>query len=273
MHYSEGLSSRPSTPVKCASLPFFLLILSVGFPLEAQKQLSAITFDAIPPETTFLGPEISLLGPVKIDTGIPQDLSLRIIEGDVLLDSNFEEAILMRRTDLENMPTFSLGRIVIAGDGSPEFRVIYSDAMTAERSVLEFDNKGIVASVRQPGVPGSHFEGFFAGDSEPVFRLSSFPAMQLELGPGGSSPTDVAIRRVAADTIGFLTGGAERVRIDGQGYLRLEVSSTAPPALDCDEASERGRLKIDSANSTLYVCVDSGWLGLVGPSAPVGGHP
>ena len=175
----------------------------------------------------------SLRAQLRIDTGVPQDDSLIIIDGDIILESPFEEAIRMKRIGLTPFdPTFALGRMVIAGDGSPEFRVIYSDSITSERSVFEFDNKGIVASVKEPGQPGSHFEGFFAGDAEPLFRLNSFPAMQLEFGPGGSSPTDVAIRRVAAGTIGFLTGGSERVRIDAQGYIRLETGSSAPPVSD-----------------------------------------
>ena len=45
------------------------------------------------------------------------------------------------------------------------------------------------------------------------------------------------------------------------GYTQLDLTSGAPPSADCDDASERGRMKVDSAAGLLYVCVDSGWLG------------
>ena len=43
------------------------------------------------------------------------------------------------------------------------------------------------------------------------------------------------------------------------GYTQLDLTSGAPPATDCDEAQDRGRMKVDSAAGLLYVCVDSGW--------------
>jgi hypothetical protein len=44
------------------------------------------------------------------------------------------------------------------------------------------------------------------------------------------------------------------------GYAQLDLTSGAPPAADCDQASERGRMKVDSAAGSLYVCVDAGWM-------------
>ena len=44
------------------------------------------------------------------------------------------------------------------------------------------------------------------------------------------------------------------------GYTQLDLTTGAPPALDCDEATERGRMIVDSAAGVLYVCVDGGWL-------------
>ena len=43
------------------------------------------------------------------------------------------------------------------------------------------------------------------------------------------------------------------------GYTQLGLTSGAPPSTDCDEAQDRGRMKVDSAAGLLYVCVDSGW--------------
>ncbi|MBL6991175.1 MAG: hypothetical protein ISR65_15430 [Bacteriovoracaceae bacterium] len=44
------------------------------------------------------------------------------------------------------------------------------------------------------------------------------------------------------------------------GYIQLDLTSGAPPAADCDEASERGRMQVDNVNSVLYICVNSGWI-------------
>jgi hypothetical protein len=44
------------------------------------------------------------------------------------------------------------------------------------------------------------------------------------------------------------------------GYTQLDLTAGAPPTTDCDGASERGRMKVDSAAGLLYICVTSGWI-------------
>jgi len=165
-------------------------------------------------------------GNVGAGTAAPGE-ALHVEGGSILLNSSGEREIRMRRTDLPNAPAFRLGRIVTAGDGSPEFRVLYSDAATPERPVFEFDNKGIVASVKAN--VGSHFEGFLAGDSEPLFRLNSFPAMQLELGAGGANLTDVKVRRAGSNTLTFVTGPGgseiERMRVASGGNVGIGTNN------------------------------------------------
>ena len=209
------------------SLEWILLVCPWGGSARAQGPISATPFDVVPAATTFVGPEIALLGVVRIDSGVPQDDSLRIVDGNLLLESPLEVGLRISNSGLMNTPVFSLGRLVEAGDGSPEFRVIYSDDVTFERSVFEFDNKGIVASVKQE--VGSHFEGFLEGAAEPLFRLNSFPSMQLELGPGGSTAPDVALRRVGPNAIAILTDGQERIHVDDQGQVGVGTSTPTAP--------------------------------------------
>lgn len=45
------------------------------------------------------------------------------------------------------------------------------------------------------------------------------------------------------------------------GYTQLDLTSGPPPGEDCDDATERGRMKVDSGAGVLYICVDGGWLG------------
>jgi hypothetical protein len=219
---------------------------------------------------------------------------LHLGDGNILLEGGGETALQVKRdfsvtggvSGTSTNPIFQLGRIQTAGDGDPEFRVLYEDdeirqacppqLLECARSVLKFDRKGIVASVKPSR--GSHFEGFLEGvvdgvpkgDVEPVFRLNSLPAMQLELGPGGDQPTDVFIRREAERTMTMLTGNAERVRVGPEGlqivsgYLHLTtITGGAPAATDCESPAHTGRLVVRTDGPPdLYVCLGArGWVG------------
>ena len=55
------------------------------------------------------------------------------------------------------------------------------------------------------------------------------------------------------------------VRVNGNlktagGYLQVDTTAGAPAAADCDATAERGRMKLDPASNTLYVCANSGWV-------------
>ena len=176
---------------------------------------------------------------------------------------------------MTDVPEFKVGRMIIAGDGSPEFRFLYHDNAIAERTVFELDNKGIAASVK-PSV-GSHFEGFLAGDSEPLFRLNSAPKMQLELGQGGSTATDVGIRRDSAGTLQVVRGdlsysgtATETARFDNNGNVsigttdnkaRMHIAAGSDQLMieDSDGATDAKRwlIKADGGNFELLTANDS----------------
>lgn len=176
-------------------------------------------------------------GNIGINVVVPGE-KFHLGDGNVLIEGGGETAIKFKEdatfvsaaSGTSQNPIFELGRIIKAGDGDPEFRFIYHDDHNDERSVLEFDRKGIVASVKQER--GSHFEGFMTSiDKQPVFRLNSFPQMRLEMGAGGDSLVDVAIQRNADATLAFITGDTERIRIDTTG--KVGIGTTAPTeALD-----------------------------------------
>ena len=62
-------------------------------------------------------------------------------------------------------------------------------------------------------------------------------------------------------TIGSVTLSlaATPVTQDAAGYARLPVVTGAPPAADCDEESEAGRMKFDTASAVLHVCDGTSW--------------
>jgi hypothetical protein len=224
-------------------------------------------------------------GNVGIGLSNPGEL-LHIGDGNVLIEGGGETALKFKRditytggpSGVSQNPRFELGRIIQAGDGDPEFRVLYADdGNPVGYAVFEFDRKGIVASVKQAIGPhfegyvageqnrGSHLEGFIGGTVEPIFRLNSYPKMRLEMGAGGSTPVDVAVQREAANTLTLITGAQERMRVDtsgvkiSTGYLQLSTSVGIPPAADCNHSSEAGRMKVDANGMSLYVCTASGW--------------
>jgi hypothetical protein len=51
-----------------------------------------------------------------------------------------------------------------------------------------------------------------------------------------------------------------KATLQAAGYVQLDTLVAAPPAADCDEVSERGRMKVDVVNDLLYICTNSGWV-------------
>jgi len=169
---------------------------------------------------------------------VPGEL-FHIGDGNILLEGGGEVAQKFKRdfsTTGENLgvptgsgvsvnPIFQIGRIIQAGDGDPEIRIMYSDDNTVERTVFEVDRKGIAASVKTS--IGSHFEGFASlTDVNPMFRLNSYPRMRLEMGAGGNNITDVAVERGASGELAFFTNSTKRGEFDSSGNLSIITAPT-----------------------------------------------
>lgn len=164
---------------------------------------------------------------------VPGEL-FHIGDGNILLEGGGEVAQKFKRdftTTGENggvqtgsgisvNPIFQIGRIIQAGDGDPEIRVMYSDDSASERTVFEIDRKGIAASVKTS--IGSHFEGFKSlTDVNPMFRLNSYPRMRLEMGEGGNNLTDVAVERNSLGGLSFFTNNTEKATLNSIGLITL----------------------------------------------------
>lgn len=50
--------------------------------------------------------------------------------------------------------------------------------------------------------------------------------------------------------------------LEVSGYTKIGTSTGAPPATDCDDPSEHGRMKVDPTEgvSLLYICTGDGWV-------------
>jgi hypothetical protein len=190
------------------------------------------------------GALIQVGGNIGLGSAVVPGELFHIGDGNILLEGGGEVAQKFKRdftTTGENLgvptgsgisvnPIFQIGRIIQAGDGDPEIRIMYSDDNTSERTVFEVDRKGIAASVKT-GV-GSHFEGFASlTDVNPMFRLNSFPRMRLEMGAGGNNITDVAVERGALGELDFFTNSNKVGGFDSLGNFNAVGLATVSPAI------------------------------------------
>jgi hypothetical protein len=56
-----------------------------------------------------------------------------------------------------------------------------------------------------------------------------------------------------------LSLAAQPVTVDSAGYARLPVTASTPPAGDCNEAGEAGRMTFATSGGTIYVCDGATW--------------
>jgi len=83
---------------------------------------------------------------------------------------------------------------------------------------------------------------------------------------GTDTPTD----RMRITHNGYVGIGttAPKSALQVEGYVQLDLTTNSPPAADCDDPSEYGRMKVDATNELLYICVASGWTSMQGRTAP-----
>lgn len=57
-----------------------------------------------------------------------------------------------------------------------------------------------------------------------------------------------------------VNGATPTSELSVAGYIQVDRVAGTPPAADCDAANERGRMKLDPASNSLWVCANSGWV-------------
>jgi hypothetical protein len=125
--------------------------------------------------------------------------------------------------------------------------------------------------------------GFFAATA----TISKGPGQSVGIliGPSAAQAVELGwdnansrafVNAPATNPIAFMQDGTERMRIDSagnlgigtttpqstlqvNGYVQLALTTGAPPAADCDAASEYGRMKVDATGNKLYICTSTGW--------------
>ena len=92
---------------------------------------------------------------------------------------------------------------------------------------------------------------------------NNYNARFLEIGvrPGsatGNDPFTLLTPRQPLTQVPFAINAQTATNVLG-GTVQLPLTTNAPPAAECDETSEIGKMKVDGTNNRLYVCTATGW--------------
>lgn len=70
--------------------------------------------------------------------------------------------------------------------------------------------------------------------------------------------TPFAISAITANSATNATNAVSATNVSG-GFVQLPLTTGAPPATECNAASQYGRQKVDATNNKLYICTAAGW--------------
>lgn len=98
--------------------------------------------------------------------------------------------------------------------------------------------------------------GVFAGNGWGIVAYSESNSADIHSGTPASA--GLFFNTVSATSAILATGSNAAEFI---GYVQLATVTGAPPAVDCNESAEEGRMKFDPTNDVLYICSGaSGWV-------------
>jgi hypothetical protein len=120
--------------------------------------------------------------------------------------------------------------------------------------------------------------GTAAGFNESIFRVerATDGAVALTAGFGKDGTNSMFLGTATNHPFALTTNDTERMRVSNSGnvgigtttpqstlqvngYVQLALTAGAPPAVDCDNVAEYGRMKVDATGNKLYVCTSTGW--------------
>ncbi len=137
-----------------------------------------------------------------------------------------------------------------------------SPAVYGEHAVTDYYGTGVKGVGLYKGVEGvvsASGSGSYFGVTGTASTSSGQGAVFGVTGDASGGNVNYGIFGSASGT-GLNYAGYFNGNVTITGYTQLATVTGAPPATDCDEAIERGQMKVDSGAGLLYICVDSGWV-------------
>lgn len=126
---------------------------------------------------------------VGIGTSTPGE-KLDVKDGNIRIDADSEKGLIVRyRGTLGSYtnPYIQFARLYVAGIGEPAWAVFFGADNVSEQRIVSGEATGTLAAIQR--TRRSLFEGFWEGFVNPLFRLSTYTKMILELGgSGGVAP-------------------------------------------------------------------------------------
>ncbi|HEV7375418.1 MAG TPA: hypothetical protein VGN95_11915 [Pyrinomonadaceae bacterium] len=103
----------------------------------------------------------------------------------------------------------------------------------------------------------------YSASSTPVSNYNQGSGVHaFRVAPGGATGSTItwtnALSINNSGSVGIGTTTPQSA-LQVSGYVQLDLTSGAPPAVDCDAVAEYGRMKVDATGNKLYVCTSTGW--------------
>ena len=125
----------------------------------------------------------------------------------------------------------------------------------------------------QPGDIFAYFGGKgYAGSQWPEFSTAGISMVATEAYTGTNQGSKIVFFTTPNGSTSkrpslVITPGGTLKQVNG--YTQLALTNDAPPAADCDDTGDLGRMKVDATAEYLYICVATGWkVATLGSPAP-----
>lgn len=90
------------------------------------------------------------------------------------------------------------------------------------------------------------------------YDLTNTTARLLLSDAGATVTGNLTVSGTINGTVSNAVNATNATNVSG-GFVQLPLTSGAPPASECNAASQYGRQKVDATNFKLYICTSAGW--------------
>lgn len=236
---SEGIGSKRTVGGNQFGLDFFT---------NSIRRLSIDNLGAVSiPGSLAVGNDINATGNITITNGSSRFSGA----GDGLTNLNASNIAsgTLDSARLQTIPTAKGGTGLSAPGTAGNFLVSNGTAWTSA---------ALSASNLPAGSPNYIQSNPAAQQSGAGFNISGSGTIGTDLNVSGKLNVGGTTLTTTGSNVGIGTSTPQSA-LQVNGYVQLALTDGAPPAIDCNVVAHHGRMKVDAANSKLYVCTSSGW--------------